>query len=55
MRPHDLDLESQGQGHLKVIRAKTLQKMRFCFPIANTLSVEQLVARLRSLNFPLDP
>ena len=43
MRPRDLDLESQGQGHLKVIRAKTLQKMRFFFPIANTLSVEQFL------------
>ena len=34
MRPRDLDLESQGQGHLKVIRAKNLRKMRFCFPEA---------------------
>ena len=36
MKSRDLDLESQGQGHLKVTRAKTLRKMRFCVPIANT-------------------
>ena len=29
MRPRDLDLESQGQGHTKVTRVKTLQKVRF--------------------------
>ena len=31
MRPRDLDLVSQGQGHTKVTRGKTLQKMGF-FP-----------------------
>ena len=51
MRSRDLDLENQSQGHLKVTKAKTLRKMQCCFPIANTLSVEQLVSRLRSLNF----
>ena len=29
MRPYDLDLESQGQGHANVTRVKTLQKVRF--------------------------
>ena len=29
MRPRDLDLESQGQGHTKVTIVKTLQTMRF--------------------------
>ena len=28
MRSHDLDLESQGQGHTKVTIVKTLQKLR---------------------------
>ena len=29
MRPRDLDLESQGQGHTKVTKVKTLQNLRF--------------------------
>ena len=29
MRPRDLDLESQGQGHAKVTIIKTLRKIRF--------------------------
>ena len=29
MRPRDLGLETQGQGHLKVTRAKTFQKCEF--------------------------
>ena len=29
MKPYDLDLESQGQGHANVTRVKTLQKVRF--------------------------
>ena len=40
MRPHDINTHSQG--HLKVTRAKPLQKMLFCFPIANTLSVKSV-------------
>ena len=28
MRPRDLDLESQGQGHTKVTKVKKLQKLR---------------------------
>ena len=29
MRPRDLDLESQGQGHTKVTKVKKLQNLRF--------------------------
>ena len=29
MRPRDLDLETQGQGHTKVTNAKSIAKMRF--------------------------
>ena len=47
MRSHDFDLESQGQGHTKVTRVKTLQKVRLsphcehaeCGAIARSIAI----------------
>ena len=47
MRPRDLDLESQGQGHTKVTRVKKLQNLRFspdcehaeCGAIGRTIAI----------------
>ena len=50
MRPHDLDLESQGQGHAKVMLAKNFQKSLRTMNDCDHAECEGVVIRLH-INF----